>query len=144
MKRSCLCCWGLTSAESRCFRVSRVLPRSMQSVNFAPLASISERIPWWYFCRSSTDETSLMWRMEGYKVMTGNARSLSTSVGRDWKCNIQQQLIVKCENNSFDKIFVHPYHYNYPVYNVKDIVFIYLLKPMFYYLDENIHINKIN
>lgn len=86
MKRSCLCCWGLTSAESRCLRVSRALPRSMQSVNLAPLASISERIPWWYFCRSSTDETSLMQRREGYKVITGNARSLSTSVGWDWNC----------------------------------------------------------
>lgn len=53
-------CRGLTSAESRCLRVSRVLPRSVQSVNLAPRASISERIPWWYFCRSSTDETSLM------------------------------------------------------------------------------------
>lgn len=30
-------------------------------MNLAPRASISDRIPWWYFCRSSTDETSLMW-----------------------------------------------------------------------------------
>lgn len=54
---------GLTSAESRCWRVSRALPRVTQSLNLAPRASISERIPWWYFCRSSTDETSLMKKM---------------------------------------------------------------------------------
>lgn len=56
-------CRGLTSPESRCLRVSRALPRLTQSVNLAPRASISERIPWWYFCSSSTDETSLMMKM---------------------------------------------------------------------------------
>lgn len=63
MKRCRPRCRGLTSAESRCLRVSKAFPRVMQSVNLAPRASISERIPWWYFCRSSTDETSLMKKM---------------------------------------------------------------------------------
>lgn len=53
---------GLTSAESRCWRVSRVWPSWTQAANLASRASISEQIPWWYFCRSSTDETSLMKR----------------------------------------------------------------------------------
>lgn len=55
---------NLTSAESRCWRTRRERPSSTQALYLGFLVSISERIPWWYFINSSTEETSLS-RREG-------------------------------------------------------------------------------
>lgn len=51
----------LTSTAAWCLRSSSALPRSVQSEKLVSLVSISDLIPWWYFNRSSTDETSLTW-----------------------------------------------------------------------------------
>lgn len=58
---SCYILCLVTSAESLCLRSRRAWPSSTHWLNFGPRVSISARIPWWYFIRSSTEETSLQW-----------------------------------------------------------------------------------